>query len=141
MGKEKRRYSDEDRSNALAALAANSGNISRTAEQLEIPAKTLENWAKGISHPEAAKNGERKKQDLAVAFDEIAWRCLDNVTEEKLKKTGAVDLLKTAGIAVDKAQLLRGKPTQITSDTISLIEARQPREDSTADADPAETSH
>jgi transposase-like protein len=33
----KRRYSDEERGVALAALAANNGDVSKTARQLDIP--------------------------------------------------------------------------------------------------------
>lgn len=39
-----RTYSAEDREMALAALAANGGNIKRTAQELGMPQQTLRNW-------------------------------------------------------------------------------------------------
>jgi hypothetical protein len=46
---------------ALAALAANGGNIARTARQLGIPVSTLKRWATGTAHPEANANALPKK--------------------------------------------------------------------------------
>lgn len=116
--KKQRRYSDEERANALAALAANGGNVKRTAKQLKIPEKTLANWAKGVSHPEAAKTGDQKKGDMADAFDRIAWAVLEGLTPECLQvaiQKGDIAKLGTlAGICVDKALLLRGRATTIT---------------------------
>jgi transposase-like protein len=67
----KRRYSDDDRANAIAALAANGGFVKTTARQLGIPAKTLENWSKGTRHPEAANMGDIKKKHLADALGRL----------------------------------------------------------------------
>jgi transposase-like protein len=54
-------YTDEQRANALAALAANGGNANRAAKELGIPVRTLRNWGKGDRHPEAAEMGRQKK--------------------------------------------------------------------------------
>jgi hypothetical protein len=43
----RRRYSDEDRAVALAALAANGNNLRRTARQLGIPRASLLAWRNG----------------------------------------------------------------------------------------------
>lgn len=40
----RRRYSDSERAEALAALAANAGNRAKTARQLGIPRQTLAEW-------------------------------------------------------------------------------------------------
>lgn len=109
----RRRYSDEYRANALAALSANEGNIERTARQLGIPAKTLENWAKGTNHPEAAELGERKKPELADALEEVA-RKLADAMPGKVADAGLRDTAIALGIAVDKMRLLREAPTSIT---------------------------
>ncbi len=61
MARARRHYSEEERASALAALAANGGNIKRTASPLGISEKTLNNWAKGIRHSESAKVGDQKK--------------------------------------------------------------------------------
>ncbi len=39
-----RRYTDDDKSNAIAQLAANGGNIGYTSHQLNIPERTLRHW-------------------------------------------------------------------------------------------------
>lgn len=109
----RRRYSDEDRANALAALAANEGNVNHTANQLGIPAKTLESWAKGQRHPEAAQLCEEKKPELADALEEVA-RKLADAMPGKVADAGLRDTAIALGIAVDKMRLLREAPTSIT---------------------------
>jgi hypothetical protein len=108
----RRRYSDEERANALAALAANGGNVDRTARQLGIPAKTLENWAKGDRHPESAEMGERKSGSMADALEGVAWKLLDALPG-KVEKASLSHTATAMGIAIDKCRLLRGEPTAI----------------------------
>jgi transposase-like protein len=110
----KRSYTDEERGNALAALAANGGNVSRTAAALGIPAKTLEHWAKGERQPRSAQMGELKKGPLADAFEDLARQLLAGMTPAKIADANLQQLATAAGIAVDKMQLLRGKPTGVT---------------------------
>jgi hypothetical protein len=57
----KRRYTDDERSLALAALAANTGNVNKTVRQLGIPTTTLEHWSKGERHPESIQMIAEKK--------------------------------------------------------------------------------
>lgn len=116
--KTKRRYSDEDRANALAALAANGGNLAQTARQLGIPRATLQRWLEGSAHPEAAANAAPKKAALADRLEELAGQLLDGVTLDKIAGSGPKELLTSLGIAVDKMQLLRGQPTAITDQTL-----------------------
>lgn len=106
------RYSDEDRANALAALAANGGNVSLTSRQLSIPRGTLKQWARGERHPEAAQLSQEKKGPLADALEAVAWKLAESlegkVGEAKLQPTAT-----SLGIVIDKMQLLRNKPTEI----------------------------
>ncbi|MFL5340904.1 MAG: transposase [Gemmataceae bacterium] len=118
-----RRYTDEEKATALAALAANGGNVDRTARELSIPRKTLERWARGGVHPQVAQSGQEKRLPLVDVFEDIARRSLGCVTDEKLKNTDAQKLVTTAAIATDKAQLLRGQPTRITEDVSKLTDA------------------
>ena len=114
---EKRQYSDSDKATALAALDANGGNVSGTARQLSIPAKTIENWAKSRGvHPAVAKMGEVKKRELADKLEELAHQIID-AAPDKIEKAGLKDSMIAAGTAIDKMQLLRGKPTAIVMDT------------------------
>ncbi len=43
----KRRYSDQEKAEALAALDANGGNLLKTSEQIGIPRQTIQEWASG----------------------------------------------------------------------------------------------
>jgi transposase-like protein len=106
----KRVYSDEDRANALAALAANGGNIEQTARQLGLPRKTVSNWASGNRHPEAAHLGRRKKKDLADALEAVAWK----IAGALARKINAASLSSAAialGICIEKMRLLREQAT------------------------------
>lgn len=107
-----RRFSDEERAAALAALAANGGNVAKTARQVGVPRKTLSHWAKGTRHPEAAKMGQLKKGNLADAFEDAAWKLI-GVALDKADKMGGKDAMVAAAVAVDKMRLLRELPTEI----------------------------
>ena len=109
MVRQRCRYSDDDRANALAALAANGGNINRTARELGIPEKTLRNWANGTSHPEAANLAEQKKQPLAALLEDVARKLAGD-----LANGAAKDPAVALGIVIDKRQILLGQPTSIT---------------------------
>jgi transposase-like protein len=110
----RRRYSDEFRANALAALAANGGNTERTAKQLGVPESTLRAWKAGDRHPEAAKECEKKKGPMADTLEAVAWQLLDalpaKIPDASLKETATA-----MGIAIDKARVLRGLPTDYTA--------------------------
>lgn len=106
----KRRYSDEERAACLAALAANGGNLQKTARECGVPDATLRHWRDGDRHPEALKMGELKKGDLADIYERIAYDSLD-LAGAKLKDLNAKDLVMTAAIATDKMRLLRGEST------------------------------
>jgi transposase-like protein len=112
MACQRRRYSDEERAQALAALAANGGNISLTAKQLDIPIKTLSNWANGIRHPESAQMGNEKKKLMADVLEEIAWKLIDAIPG-KVKKAPLGQTVTSMAIAVDKMRLLRNLPTEL----------------------------
>ena len=111
----KRRYSDEDRANALAALAANGGNVSKTARDLDIPEPTLRCWATGERHPEALQMRDGKMADLADRLEEVAWKLSDAIPG-KIGKASLKDTAISLGITVEKMRLLRDKPTSISKD-------------------------
>jgi hypothetical protein len=103
----RRSYSPEFRAVALAALAANAGNLKRTARQLGLPRKTLEGWASGRTPtPEALCRQARLL--LADWYEQEARDCLAAITPEKIAAAGLPELMVCAGIAVDKMLLLGG---------------------------------
>jgi len=109
----RRRYSDEERATALAALAANGGNVGGTSRQLGIPEATLRAWATGERHPEASQMCGDKKASLADQFEALAVKLL-GVADEKAAALNARDAVVAAAVAVDKMRLLRGEATEIS---------------------------
>jgi transposase-like protein len=106
---ERRRCDDEFRAAALAALAANGGNLKRTARQLGLPRKTLEGWASGRTRLPPANLRHQKKGRLADALECIARQLLDEASRpENIAAASLVDLAVMMGVVVDKMLLLRG---------------------------------
>jgi transposase-like protein len=117
----RREYTPDERTTALAALAANAGNVEATARALGMPARTLRSWVRGErTPPMPAEDVPPKKADLAARFEQIAWRCLSSVTPEKLAAAPVNHLMTAAGIATDKMRLLRGEPTAIAEHGVAL---------------------
>ena len=64
------------------------------------------------------------QESQADAFDAIAMRSLVSITPKKLAKANAVQLMTVAGIATDKARLVRGQATAINVNVlIDIAEA------------------
>jgi transposase-like protein len=106
------RYNDEFRAEALAALAANGGNLKRTARQLGLPRKTLEGWASGRTLLPPADLRHQKKGRLAEALESVARELLVEASRpEKIAAASLLDLVVMSGIAVDKMLLLCGDDT------------------------------
>jgi hypothetical protein len=109
---QKHRYCDDDKANALAALAANGGNIARTARDLGVPRQTLQKWANGRVPDVVLQKGQEKKRSLADKLEEVAHRLLGGV-EGKIDGAKLGELFTSIGIAVDKLMLLRNELTGI----------------------------
>lgn len=124
---ERRRYNDEDRLAALAALRANAGNLKKTAREVGVPRKTLAEWAAAVSatggeasatpppplKTTAQRVAERlpdAESDLAARFERIARKAL-GVARKKVGELNAKDAVIAAATAVDKMRLLRGEST------------------------------
>ena len=97
--KKNRRYRDDEKAAALAALAANGGNVLRTAKLLGIPTQTITNWSKDA---EIIKLGELKKADLAVVL-EATVRAMLGIVNDKSKRMTGKEAMIAAGIGVDNA--------------------------------------
>jgi transposase-like protein len=105
----KRQYSDEDKATALTALDANGGNVKRTANQLGIPHKTLDDWAKGRNQNRAVADlRTRKRGSLADKFESLAHLIVDAMPS-KIEKATLSQCAVSSGIATDKAIRLRGE--------------------------------
>jgi transposase-like protein len=122
--KSRRRYSDREKATALALYDA-TGTLTEVANACGIPDSTLCDWIKGnrgVSSPDVSimRSGyELKPLDLADRFDEIAHRATGEVVgrlrnSKQAEKISMPHLIRAAEISVDKSQLLRAQPTQIT---------------------------
>lgn len=120
------RYSEDQRAEALALLAANDGNQSKTQRQLEeqwdtVPSiSTIRRWRKRESTPKNAedeavsKSSTQKKATLAERCEEIAWKMIEVMDDrEKLKEARISQLTTGFGTLVDKMRLLREEATEI----------------------------
>lgn len=110
-------YSDAFKAEALAALNANGGNVMRTANELDIPRKTLEGWRDGVgTRALSADDRHQKRGDLADRLEVIAWKLVDGIEEADISKASLVQKTTAFGILCDKMRLLRGEATSIHED-------------------------
>jgi hypothetical protein len=116
----KRRYTDHDRADALAWLAGNAGNVARTARELRVPRATLQAWAEGSRHPEAAEHAAPKKAALADLFEHLARESL-GLAGERMATASFAQLVLAACQAADKMRLLRGEATAINEFDLSRL--------------------
>ena len=122
MSDNRRQYSDEEKANALAVLAANGGDLRGTARSLGIPKSTLENWAAQRVSAAVSELADTKKKDLADELENIALKLVEAMPD-KMQDATLQQIATSLGIAIDKMQLLRGKATERTEAT-STIEIR-----------------
>jgi transposase-like protein len=111
----KRRYTDEERANAVLAVIANNGNVARTAMELGIPWSTVDNWVKAERHPEAIEMANRRKPSLADKLEGIASLLAEGLDDpKKIARAPLNTVAVTLGIVIDKMRLLRWQPNEIT---------------------------
>lgn len=105
-----RRYSDHDKAKALIALDLNGGNVKYTAQQINIPRKTLSQWNNGHIPDDVASIRHNKTKDLADKFEDLAHLYISQAVDT-VDKANGTNAITGAGIAVDKMRLLRGEST------------------------------
>ncbi len=116
----RRRYSDNDKATALAALDANEGNLYRTAKQLGISISTLQSWT-NVSEDKAeelAPIRNRKRKELHEVLRDLAYQIAD-VIPDKLNDANLQHTSVSLGIVLEKMQLLEGKATERVEHSIS----------------------
>jgi hypothetical protein len=107
----RRRYSDEEKGEALAALDANAGNVKATARQLRIPRITLLGWAAGQAGPAVSELRHQIKGELADRLEGVAHALLDAMgSPDKIGAATLQQLAISLGIVIDKMLLLRARP-------------------------------
>lgn len=120
----RRHYSDADRAAALAVYDSTADQVHRlrdAARQFGCPATTLRRWLDDRDKAAPADLRTQEKETLASVYDRVAFRAAslqDRVMEWLEGQPAEVvakflpDLNRTGGTATDKAELLRGRPTQ-----------------------------
>ncbi len=110
----RRQYSDREKAEALALLDANGGNLYRTAQELNIPRTSLQQWAQGQGiSADVPLLRHQKTLEYGTRFGELMEMILDSVTPEDLARASLKDKFISAAVAFDKRQLAYGEATQI----------------------------
>lgn len=104
-------YTPEKKAEAMAVLAANNGNVRKTAEATGISRRTLAQWAKDVELA-AAPSVEQAKRDLAEHLEALVWKLADAIPD-KIAKASLQHTATTLGIIFDKLRLVRGEATVI----------------------------
>lgn len=118
----RKRYTDEFRASAVLMLEAagypdKEGALVKVARHLKMPHSTLSRWARSKNNPPPSELVQNKKIDLVASIKEEISHVFDEFG--KTRQDAEYKELATAfGIFVDKLQLLEGKPTSITENTI-----------------------
>lgn len=132
----KRRYSDEEKAQALAILDACGGDVSKAARQAGVPRKTLGEWANGRAVVSVvAEIRQEKKAELSERLAEVAHKLVDAIPG-KVSDATLQQVATSLGITIDKMQLLKGEPTAInanltdverTDRVVALLDAARAR--------------
>jgi len=108
-------YTNDDQAATLAVLASNNGNLARTSRETGIARDTIKRWRDEESPQKNASVDKRMPEARAT----LAERLRDfvdaalTVAPGKLHDANLRDVFTSVGIAIDKLQLLEGKPTSI----------------------------
>lgn len=108
-------YTSDDRAAGIAALQSNGGNLRRTARETGISDATLRRWRDETDARKDAALDARLPEARATLSDRLR-QFVDaalTVAPGKLHDANLRDVFTSVGIAIDKLQLLDGKPTSI----------------------------
>lgn len=111
-GAMRRRYSDQERAEALARLDSNAGNVARTARELAIPRITLLGWRDDPFAAGVSELRQQKRAALADDLEDLAAEMIP-VLHEKLGSASFHALVVGLGVVIDKLRLLRAEATEI----------------------------
>lgn len=92
--------------------------IEQAAKRCGFPPTTLRLFIRRLKARYQPLNDsivEVKREELLKLLDDRAWRALKHLDDFALAGAGAKDLAITTGILIEKAQLIKGQPTQILS--------------------------
>lgn len=112
----RKHYSDEQVAHALAVLTSNGGNLLKTSRATGVERATLRAWQAGElrQHKPDVVNEKREGKEQAISdkLETFAHKAAERASgDEFVAELKGKDLLIAAGIAIEKVQLLRGRPT------------------------------
>jgi hypothetical protein len=100
--------SDEERERAKV-LRASGKTPTAIARGMNRSHHTLQKF---LNRPETREQVAVQRQELAGMFDGVAHRIVDSVNDTDIQKSNLVQKMTSAGIAVDKAAILRNELPQ-----------------------------
>lgn len=125
----RKQYDDKFRASAVVMLEAagypdTKGALTRTAQHVGVPARTLSRWFNGEQNPPPDQTVSEKRGELADLFENAAYLYLGHsVKPEIIEETRGKDAIMAAAVATDKMRLLKGLPTEIVGIIPDFIDA------------------
>lgn len=121
------RYTDEFRAGCVLMMESAGYETDKAqalrivAKSQKVPPSTLRSWWNRLHNPDGlpnagtipAKNYTLQKTDLLSKVRQMADRLANSITDDAIDEAGLRDRITAFAIAVDKLQLLEGKPTAI----------------------------
>jgi len=107
-----RDYSVELKAAVIEACENNNGNTLATAKLFNIPQTTVYEWVKHSGRFNEIRKASAT--NLADRIEHLANKNIDSVEVHDLSTVSYADKVRSLGVLIDKMQLLRGNPTQIT---------------------------
>jgi hypothetical protein len=93
----------------IKALRANGLSYHAIAIKIKRDPKTVK---KACLEPQAAKEIQEIKQELADMYEALARRMIDSIADKDIEKINAYQRVLSSCIAVDKMRLLRDQSTE-----------------------------
>lgn len=107
----------------IKTLYASGESYRAIARAIGKAPNTVKHYLK--SSPAVIQEVEEKKKELVDFFDDIAKRMLSSITDSDITRLNAYHRTLSAGIATDKARLLKGQSTQIVDVLAQAISRRE----------------
>lgn len=126
-----RRYTDKQRTDALAALRAHRGNVLQTSKDIGVPMSTLRMWSMGgwgdkaivpiEQRSELANTRAESNKDMAETLQRTSWKYLDALEQADLTAERPYYLSQTLKILREQHQLLTGGATSRVEMTLAAF--------------------
>ena len=110
----------------IKVLKASGKTFNAISQEIKRDPKTVK---KACLDPVIAEDIKEIQEELADAYEGLARRMLDSITDQDVQKINAYQRTIASGICTDKMRLLRNESTEnFSRDALNLsIEARQER--------------